>query len=108
MAKIIIQSISFMILIATVVKLLLYRKRVGRLPRAGVNLLSLSVHLVIFYLFVMLANAGIFDLLAVLNDLFGVDYLTYHLWSSAIRLQTVIEIFIMASSLRERITWIGV
>ena len=79
--------------------------KTGTLPRSMYGVTALSAHFVVYYTFVLLWAFDIFSITAFLNELFGIDWLSYGLWSAAIRLQTVIELALMSIIVYRRYVW---
>lgn len=80
--------------------------RYGMLPSNVSAVLPLLIHIFIFYTFVLLAFTGVFSLTEFLNNLVGDYVFSFGLWSSALRLHTIIEIAIMVLQSCRREAWI--
>ena len=94
--------------LAIIVAVIIY-KASGRgeiCPRLYCGIFILSIHIAVYYTFVCLWSCGIFSITDFLNGLFGVDFIKFSLWSAAIRLQTLIEMLLMALTVRRRTQWI--
>ena len=103
--KLLVHSVSFILVLATIFIVLRRRLSVGRFPHAHVSVLSLSVHMSVFYFFVLLAGFDIFDVLAWISSQVYPHHITYQLWASAIKLQAVFELLILAISVAGREGW---
>ena len=75
------------------------------MPRSAYGATALAVHISIYYFFVLLWAFDIFSITAFINELAGENCISFGLWSSAIRLQTVGELLMMAIILYRRYAW---
>lgn len=68
--------------------------------------LSLLIHIAVFYIFVILATCGSFNVTTYINEVLGINVISFGTWSSAIRLQTALELLIMVLMSCRRNLWI--
>lgn len=101
-----IQILSWTLTLAVIVAVFRTKLVLGYLPRNVSAVLPLLFHIFIFYTFVLLAFGGIFSVTEFLNDAVGDYIFSFGLWSSALRLHTIIEIAIMVLSSCRRESWI--
>ena len=102
--------IQFLTLIIVSVAAYIFYKYRGDTRFCGTNacgVFVLCLHIIIYYTFVLLWSAGIFYLPEFINDLFGFEFFGFGVWSAAIRLQTAIEILLMALTIKRRQTWMN-
>lgn len=78
----------------------------GKFPSELRGIFCLSIHIVLFYTFVILDTLGIFSITLFVNGIFGERIMSFTLWSSAIRLQTSIEVLLMSLTVLRRYRWI--
>ena len=103
--RLLIQLVATALCLAVIGMFLLVRIKTGRFPRTMCGITVLGIHIVIYYTFVLLWELGIFSISAFMNNLLGTDLYWLGLWSSAIRLQTSIELVLMSVSIYRRQVW---
>ena len=104
--RLILQGITLAIVSLAIVILVYSRIRFGRFANGMIGVLSLLVHVFVFYVSIYMREYGGFDLIGLINESFGEDIMSYGLWSSAIRLQTAILIMFMVLTVVRRQAWI--
>lgn len=101
------QSITLLVMVIVAISIIAYRIKYGYLSRSLWGVCALVIHIIIFYTCVLLAEFDIFDAIAFVQQALHCDLISYGTWSSAIRLQTAIELLLMTLTVAWRRSWIN-
>ena len=100
-----VQVVTLALCLFALAIMILVRIKSGTYPRSLYGVTALAVHHVIFYIFVLLASLGSCSILDLANQFLGTNILTFSLWSSALRLQTSMELLFMSLTVYRRYAW---
>ena len=84
-----------------------YRGNAAFCGRNSCGVLVLCLHIILYYFFVILWHYDVFYLPEFVNSILGDDIFGFGIWSAGIRLQTAIEILLMALTIKRRQTWLN-
>ena len=104
--RFVLQGATFTIMFASLVMILYSRLRFGRLTSGMPGVVSLVLHIMIFYASIGIREFVGFDITEFVNECAGTEIISYGLWSSAIRLQTAILLVFMVLTVIRRQSWI--
>lgn len=100
-----IQIVTLVLCVFTLVFFLISKFKFGKIPSRMYGVIALCSHIIIYYVFVLLWEADIFSLPNFVNKYLGGDIISFGLWSSAIRLQTALELVLMSITVYRRASW---
>lgn len=101
------QSITLAVMIFSALAVAWFRIKYKYIPRSFWGICALIIHVILFYTLVILSEVGVFNVIEFAKETFNCQVLTFGTWSSAIRLQTAIEIFLMIGTVVRRQSWIN-
>ena len=106
--RVLFQGLSLILSVATLLIFLYTRIAFGRLSSSAASAIALAFHIMLFYLAICAREYFGVDIISIINNsLFGDQVLAYGDWSSAIRLQTVASVLLMALTVVRRERWIN-
>ena len=106
--RILFQCLSLAIVTVTLGIFLFTRIKYGVVSSNITGAVALVIHIMVFYIAICVREYFGFDIISTINySLFGDQILAYGDWSSAIRLQTVASVLLMALTVVRRERWIN-
>ena len=103
--RLFVQGVTLLVSLCIFTCAISFRIKYKFLPAGMIGVVVLVVHIISFYTFILLRGFAGFDIIGFLNEIVGREILSYGLWSSAIRLQTAIEILLMSLIIVRRHRW---
>jgi hypothetical protein len=100
------QFISWLVALFTLALLCYYKIKYGKIRPILSILISLVIHLFVFYTFVLLWSADVFSIMDFLNELVDRDLFSFTLWSSTLRLHTSIGLAMIVLWSLRRESWV--